>query len=42
MGQECNIFVIYGSFFYADDPLFALFAHMENILHIFHSKNENF
>lgn len=42
MGQECNIFVIYHSFFYTKDSLFAIFAHIENISHIFHSKNENF
>src|SRR5450830_1951100 len=40
MGQECNISVIYDSFFYADDPIFALFAHPDNISHIFHSKNK--
>ena len=40
MGQECNISVIYDSFFYADGLIFALFAHRENISHIFHSKNK--
>src|SRR5450830_1743874 len=40
MGQECNISVIYGSFFYGETEEFALFAHPENIPYIFHSKNK--
>jgi len=40
MGQECNISVIYDRFFYTDTPLFAFFAHLDNIPHTFRSKNE--
>jgi hypothetical protein len=40
MGQECNISVIYDRFFYADIPIFAIFAHPNNILRIFRSKNK--
>ncbi|MCW5299247.1 hypothetical protein DXT88_13785 [Herbaspirillum lusitanum] len=40
MGQECNIFVIYDIFFYVDTPIIAIFAHPDNISHIFRSKNK--
>jgi hypothetical protein len=40
MGQECNISVIYDRFFYTGIPVFAFFARLNNIPHIFRSKNE--
>jgi len=40
MGQECNISVIYGRFFYTGTPIIAFFAHPDNIPYIFHSKNK--